>query len=214
MAEVIPDRINTIKARVKAECLRRCYSGSVASYGSSTYDFSVTPDADIIAMSEHAAKNLVPLNAINAKQFPSTTGGRVVSDAELTAQEAFLTIAERTAIRNTAKTDCGSGCTGLCYGCTGSCTGGCSGCGGSCSYSCSGCDGCSGCGSGCASGCYGCGSGCASTCTGCTGCSGCSSSCGFDGCVGACVSSCSAGCTTGCGSSCGSCSGNCTRVSA
>lgn len=238
MAEISSERIAELKARVKAECLRRCHIDSVESYGGEKYDFSRDPEKDNVAIEEHAEKILTPLNAINSAKFPSTRGDRVISDSELTTEEAFLTVAEARAVTDQYGTDCNGNCAGLCFGCTSGCVSGCTscqGCSGTCKNTCknacketcygfcsgcdTGCQGCSGCGSSCETGCSGCdgcsgcGSGCGSGCSReCVGCTGCRTTCGGDGCVAQCVTSCSAGCTTGCGSLCGSCHGSCTKV--
>ena len=64
MAEISSERIAELKARVKAECLRRCHIDSVESYGGEKYDFSRDPEKDNVAIEEHAEKILTPLNAI------------------------------------------------------------------------------------------------------------------------------------------------------
>ena len=196
MAEISSERIAELKARVKAECLRRCHIDSVESYGGEKYDFSRDPEKDNVAIEEHAEKILTPLNAINSAKFPSTRGDRVISDSELTTEEAFLTVAEARAVTDQYGTDCNGNCAGLCFGCTSGCV--------------SGCTSCQGCSGTCKNTCK---NACTETCYGsCSGCTGCSTTCGGDGCVGQCVTSCSAGCTTGCGASCGSCHGTCTKV--
>ena len=193
-------RLTSLKASVKAECQRRCYTGSVSSYAGSNYDYTTTPAVGVRVADEHYTKIMTPLNAITAGE--SLTVPRIKSETELAAAETKIANLAAKPLYTTslADTGCAASCTGLCYGnCTGSCSGcsgscsgscdgcdGCSGCGGSCSYSCSGsCDGCSGCGSGC-SGCSGCGSGC-------SGCSGCGGACSY-GCYG-CSGTCSAGCS-------------------
>ena len=60
MAKVSADRFNELKARVKAECQRRAYSGSVSSYGGTAYDYSVVPAAGVIVKEEHREKNSNP----------------------------------------------------------------------------------------------------------------------------------------------------------
>ena len=103
MAEISSERIAELKARVKAECLRRCHIDSVESYGGEKYDFSRDPEKDNVAIEEHAEKILTPLNAINSAKFPSTRGDRVISDSELTTEEAFLTVAEARAVTDHAR---------------------------------------------------------------------------------------------------------------
>jgi hypothetical protein len=40
--KALSERITDLKALVKAECLRRAYTGSVASYGGADYDYIVS----------------------------------------------------------------------------------------------------------------------------------------------------------------------------
>lgn len=215
MAHIDAARFTALKARVQAECRRRCYIGSVVDYGSSDYAYEHAPAEGNRVDEEHYEKLAVPLAAINSDRVPGTDGARIVSEEELAGFEATLTLFESRAMTDRTQGDCKTSCTGACYtGCTGTCTGGCgSGCSGTCTGGCSGCSGCSG---SCRGGCSGCGSGCASTCSGtCSGgCSDtCTVSCGYNGCYGQCVSSCYAGCTTGCGTNCGACGTTCTAVS-
>lgn len=201
MAIVDPDRINAIKARVKAECLRRCHTGSVAQYGASGYDFSNAPASDIVAASEHYSKDIDPLHAINPDVFPDIYGPRVITDADLLAQEAFLAVAEKTDVTSTSHNDCAASCTGLCLGCTGTCGGACTGscgsnCTGGCSSTCTGdcdtsCSSCTGGCAGCDGGCRGCTGSCAGGCTG--GCGGCATTC-----MGSCRGYCKGSCETNC----------------
>ena len=64
------DRLTKLKAKVKAECLRRKYTGSVENYGSSTYDFSNNPTVGGVIKREYYDKNATPLNAINNNLVP------------------------------------------------------------------------------------------------------------------------------------------------
>jgi hypothetical protein len=43
MAAIEPTRYNNLKARIKAECQRRAYTGSVATYGGASYDYTTKP---------------------------------------------------------------------------------------------------------------------------------------------------------------------------
>lgn len=195
MATVKADRFAALKAKVKAECLRRSYEGSVASYGGASYDYSEAPAAGRVIRQEHRDKLIGPMRAVNSDVIPAGQG--VVSEEELKNLETRATVWAARSIADQSGSDCKTGCTGTCY--TG-CTTGCSGCSGGCS---GGCKGCSGCGSGCAGGCTG-------ECT--TGCSGCGNACSTncDGCTG-CGSDCQTGCGQGCGSGCArTCSGHCT----
>ena len=51
----------SIKARVKAECARRKYNGSVKSYSSASYDYTVQPTAGGVPIPEHFNKIIVPI---------------------------------------------------------------------------------------------------------------------------------------------------------
>ena len=144
-------RFKELKAAVKAECLRRSYTGSVADYGGSSYDYTTeTADAGMIKK-EYYEKNAVPLNAISGDI--TTTAGIITETGIKTMEEKVAALAAIS--KTSSNTGCAASCTGLC---SSSCSGGCSGCGGSCSYSCSG--GCSG---NCSSTCTG---GCVETCEG------------------------------------------------
>lgn len=201
-------KINSIKARVKAEMLRRNQVGSLVSYGGTQYDYtqSETPVRGGISKPVHLNKIITPLNAIRP------IAGSPVSSAQnwrsLSVIESALATFESASM--TSGSDCATSCSGLCRGqcntgcsgCSGGCSG-CSGCGGRCSNSCSGscdgdCDGCSGsCEGSCKGGCDGsCGGRCSSGCTGC-----------YGGCSGVCDSGCRGICSSGC-TSCVGCKGN------
>ena len=194
MAQISASRVNELKARIKAECQRRAHSGSVSSYGGSSYDFSTIPAKGVKALQEHKVKNATPLNAINSSII---TGAMInetlITEGTMASMEAFTTILEKREITDHSGTDCSGGCTGMCYGCVGTCYDACSGCTGC--TSCTGCTGtcegtCSdscwdycnwGCQGGCWSACdYDCSGVCSFNCTGCSGtCSGgCSGACG------------------------------------
>lgn len=72
------DRLTKLKAKVKAECLRRKYTDSVENYGSSTYDFSNNPTVGGVIKREYYDKNATPLNAINNSLVPKAN----ITDAE------------------------------------------------------------------------------------------------------------------------------------
>jgi hypothetical protein len=46
MAYIEAERFAELKARVKAECLRRCHTGSVAEYGGEKYEYTNSPTED------------------------------------------------------------------------------------------------------------------------------------------------------------------------
>lgn len=195
MAQIKGERFAALKEKVKAECLRRCYSGSVAGYGGAAYDYTQPAAAGRVIRQEHRDKLSGPLAAINSDGIPQRSGPGPVTEAELAAMETKVAAWAARTMADKSGSDCKTGCTGACYG---GCATGCDGCTG-------GCDGCSGCGSGCSGGCSGCGSGCPTGCSGCGhGCdTGCPDSCD-NSCRGTCdgVSGCS-GCAGGCSGSCG-----------
>ena len=190
-----------LKARVKAEMQRRKYKGSLVTYASASYDYTVTPTANSVVLPEHVNKIAIPLNAINTTGIEEVASGDVIK--AINALDEFLTKAEKYSITGKT-TDCKSSCTGLCV--TG-CGSGCTGCSGSCSTGCTGCSGCGGCGNTCSGACGGvcsndCISACDITCQGqCkNGCyQGCKNICKgtCQGCSGTCKGSCSNGCTGG-----------------
>ena len=160
--QILATDIKNLKAKVKAECARRKYTGSVAGYAGTSYDYTTVPAPGGAAKEEHIKKIIEPMNAIKATGYTSSTVGTSIKalntiDANVTTYAAESITA--------SKSSCASSCTGLCVNCTGSCTGSCTGCSGRCSGSCSG--GCDDGGGGCGIGCYG-------DCEG--GCGGCGSS--------------------------------------
>ena len=201
MAIVKAERFTALKAKVKAEMLRRDQSGSVAAYGGSAYDYTEPPAAGKTIRQEHRDKLAGPMSAVNSRDIPATSGAKPVTEAEVSAMETKIAVWAARPITDNSGSDCRSGCTGTCY--TG-CNTGCSGCGSGCPT------GCSGCGSGCPTGCSGCGSGCPTGCSGCgSGCpAGCSTGC-VSYCAGACAQGCAIDCGSGCSSACSSCGGNC-----
>lgn len=168
MSIISANRINTLKAAVKAECQRRTYStGSVAAYGGAAYDYTAVPASGKTILKEHYEKLAVPMHAINATSTPGTSGARIISEAEIAAMETKVASYKNRNYYDTTG-DCSASCSGLCFSCSSctnctSCTScsGCGGCDGSCVGSCGGCGDCTGC-----AGCSGCGSGCSFSCTG------------------------------------------------
>lgn len=224
-------RFNTLKAQVKAECLRRKYVGSVEEFGGSSWDFDHIPFANTEIEAEQYRKISIPMRKINWKVLPNGPFERVVNDADLLTFETKVVAFKGRSITDQSATDCAASCTGTCTtSCTGSCGGSCSGtcsgsckgnCTGSCSGSCvGGCTSCSDqtCKAECSAGC--CGSGCQGTCNhSCGGSSkckdgvecGCSETCSAacrDRCAGGCSGGCyTTSCTGHCGNSCSSCDG-------
>lgn len=206
MAKISASRFTDLKARVKAECLRRHYSGSVSSYGGTAYDYSTPASTNGRIAKEHKDKNVTPLSAINSNTIPaSMTNDDQLSDADVTKMESFVTVCERRSVSDSTGSDCRSGCTGLCRGCQTTCTGSCTGsCTGTCTRACA--NNCSGtctnaCATGCANNCTG---GCNTSCSGCGGdCGGTCQSCRY------CASSCNDDCTNGCPGGCSRSSSGC-----
>ena len=56
MAYIEAERFAELKARVKAECLRRCHTGSVAEYGGEKYEYTNSPTEDHTVDVEHYAR--------------------------------------------------------------------------------------------------------------------------------------------------------------
>ena len=198
MAVISAERFTALKAKVKAEMLRRNQSGSVAEYGGAAYDYTNAPAAGRVIQKEHIEKLTGPMRAVNPDLVPEPGG--IVTEAELSNLETRIMAWAQRGITDTSATDCKSGCTGTCYtgcatGCSGTCsaacrndcTGGCkTGCSGSCGYACS--NDCTGeCG-------YACQGECTDYCTG-----GCSGTC-TDFCSSNCEGGCKGGCIGGCGS--------------
>ena len=182
------DRLTKLKAKVKAECLRRKYTGSVENYGSSTYDFSNNPTVGGIIKREYYDKNATPLNAINNSLVPKaniTDAENVALNDEIYKMDEYVTTWMTTDPTNKDHNDCAVSCTGLCLSCTNSCTSGCSNtCRANCANDCTG-----DCGDGCTNFCKGCGGNCIGSCYGdCdSGCKGtCKVTCGYEGCTGVC----------------------------
>ena len=180
---ILAGDFNDLKARVKSECLRRKYNGSVAQYGDAAYDYISIPTTGQPPLPEHLNKIIVPLNAIRNTGITETQSGFLVRDISYCEQLiGELELIEQDA----ANSGCSASCTGLCQGtCTGACTSGCTGgCKGSCKGGCKG-----GCGVACTGECDGsCKEECGSQCS-----EGCQSGCAYD-CVGGCMNGCKGYC--------------------
>lgn len=224
-------RFNELKQKVREECKRRKYVGSVEQYGGTNWDFSNVPATDKEITQEHYEKISIPMRKINWQVTPNGPFNRIIKDEDLVSFETNYVAFRGRDIVDESPTDCSSSCTGTCTtscttGCGGSCDNTCTGCSGSCRGGCSNTclNGCSGCGDECSSGCLGvCGTGCeghcttscyedGATCKNCqTSCSGGSSAtetCNKDGCVAACQMSCGTKCGSGGNTSGSSCGGN------
>lgn len=167
-----------LKARIKAECERRKYTGSVVEYAGEDYDYANNEVASgKMVCKEHYTKITIPMTAIDGvtRSDPSLIKQKGLTDLDtaLTALEA-----KKMNATSRANTGCNNSCTGLCYNecgsaCGRTCTGGCGGdCEGACSNTCLGtCQ-------------YSCGDGCTDQCTW-----SCSGTC-WDACANACAESC------------------------
>lgn len=205
---ITPDRFNELKKKIKAECLRRKYTGSVSSYGGTSYDYTTQPNNGKVISKEHITKLVEPMAAINIENQNENIN--VIKDDDLSTLEAKITAYQAMGLTD-SNTGCSAYCTGLCstscsescgVQCQGTCLGSCKNtCQGSCQSTCSG-----GCRSTCSGSCSGCSGSCSGGCyTGCSGCSGsCTRHCAND-CTGLCGGSCSGLCT--------SCTGTCSGTS-
>lgn len=163
MSLISAERFNELKAKVKAECLRRDRIGSVAAYADSSYDFTVVPTSGSKILQEHYIKNATPLNAISG-DIP-TDGNRVIKESDIAALEEKVKLLASKGLRS-SDTGCSASCTGLCSSaCSGGCSGGCKGdCEGSCSGDCDGsCKG--GCEGSCGDQCSSCSDECSTNCS-------------------------------------------------
>lgn len=200
-------RFNDLKSRVKNECKRRKYIGSVEAYGDDSWDFINTPTTNTIAEDEQYRRITIPIKKINWKSAPNGPYDRIINDADLLTMETKIAAFETRSITTTTATDCSSLCTGTCTqycttGCKGDCTGTCSGCTKTCRDDCT---------NSCEGGCKGCTNTCREDCEtacgiGCVG--GCFTQCAA---VDTCSANCSSACSGGCGNICGAgaCGNNC-----
>ena len=81
MTVISAERFTALKAKVKAEMLRRNQSGSVAEYGGAAYDYTNAPAAGRVIQKEHIEKLTGPMRAVNPDLVPAP--GNVVTEAEL-----------------------------------------------------------------------------------------------------------------------------------
>lgn len=186
---ILASELIAIKARVKAEMLRRNQVGSLVEYGGSDYDYTVTPAAGNPVLPEHFNKLIIPMNAMVDTGLTTVSSGEPIP--ALDGLVTKLTEAEEYTISGNS-TNCKASCSGLCVGtCKTACGSACSGsCSGSCTDSCTG----------------GCENGCTGNCKG-----GCSKTCKTD-CAVQCGNSCKDSCTVGCSYGCrGTCQGSLTH---
>lgn len=164
---ITAEKVIELKAKIKAEMLRRDGHGSLATYGDSTYDFTTNPVIGELIKAEHGQKTVDLLLKIEDygdltlsdqhSVIPSSFTEELLAEVDRLARETKTGL-------DTETSSCRGDCTGLCVG--------------SCIGQCNGCTGCTAsCGTGCASGCYSnctgscnadCTSGCFSACTGAT----------------------------------------------
>lgn len=198
-SKITAEDFNNLKAKVKAEMLRRKYTGSVAAYGT---DYSDVPTQKGKIKAIHIQEIVNPLNQITATNYTNTA-----AKSKILAMQQLETLVTTLAAKNVnpANTDtgCNASCTGLCRtacsetcdGCTGSCTGTCQGCSDTCYEQCA--DNCS---TTCRGSCRG---GCKNTCTR-TCANNCQRSCDQSNCMGSCSGGCRGGCRTSCRGTCDS----------
>lgn len=156
-------QVNELKAKIKAEMLRRNGHGSLAAYGNASYDFKTTPVADDWIWTEQGQKTVDLILKIEDfgdlffarkhENIPEDFSTKLLTEIDRLSKEAKTG-------ETTEKSSCRGDCTGLCVA--------------SCISQCNGCSGCTAsCGTGCASGCN---ANCTGSCnTNCTG--GCNTNC-------------------------------------
>ena len=155
MGNLTPSQLTNIKSRIKAEMTRRNGYGSLASYGTSSYDFNEAPTQGKVVKAEHGEKTINLLRKIETNTFPKEVkqGEAIPDNFDNSVMTALLTKLEAEAKTGNANgyyngnakytgatesSSCSGACTGLCVGsCTGACNGCSTTCGGSCSTGCS-----------------------------------------------------------------------------
>ena len=155
------EEFNALKTRAKAEMKRRCYNGSLASYGTSTASDAAQGAAMQAAQGHDLMDGILAAVDVSGVTAADIASGKAIPSGFTNARVGGALSALESVSATSSASGCKSGCTGLCQGnCSTGCSGcdGCSGCGGACSYSCSG---------GCSGSCSGsCSAACASNCTG------------------------------------------------
>lgn len=172
MAEltITAERLNELKAKVKAEMQRRNaseHNASLTGYAGTAWDFNAVPKPGEPITDEHVQKIIDPLLQVNDFLYDnSLKSNKSGLDESVYKAEQFVEslksiakTASNSGCRGSCTGLCAESCSGACMGCT-SCTGGCSSsCDKFCSSNCGG--GCNGCSGGCHAGCSStCGSGC------------------------------------------------------
>ena len=150
-----------LKARVKAEMLRRNGSGDLSAYGGTVWDYTIPPVADEVVSMELFNKLIQPQQAITTTGVAILVANNDTSLHDMTIIDAKQTLFEAQARGATSGNDCAALCSGMCIAtCSTACIGGCTGqctttCWGGCkgSSTCGGCTGCTGCGGACSGPC-------------------------------------------------------------
>lgn len=167
---------NALKKRAKAEMKRRCYNGSLASYGTSTASDASKGASMQAAQGHDLMDGILAAVDVSGVTAADIAAGKAVPSGFTNARVGGALSALESVSATSSASGCKSSCTGLCQGnCSTGCSGcdGCSGCGGYCSYSCSGdCEG------DCDGGCSSCSGSCSGTCD---------SDCGGSSCMGDCT---------------------------
>ena len=141
-------KINELKSEVKQLMNKRTGYGSVATYGSSQYDFSEVPTEGSKVLTEHGQKTVDLILKINSYSgLKNVVQDDVIPNAFNNDLVTYVKNLRNKPLAGSAN-DCSAYCTGLCTStctgtcagtCTGSCTGTCTGtCTGSCTGSCTG----------------------------------------------------------------------------
>ena len=144
---ITAERLNELKAKVKAEMQRRNsteHGASLSSYAGTAWDFSTTPKNGDVITDEHVQKVIDPLIEVNDFLYDNSfrTGKSGLEQTFYKAEKYVDSISK------IGKTDANSGCRGACTGlCQDACVGQCLGCSGTCQNQCQGCS--HTCGSGC-----------------------------------------------------------------
>ena len=126
------NEVKTLKAKIKAECLRRDGYGSVTGYGASSYDFTTVPTSDTKVLVEQGQKTVdiflhiedykdlkivkkdepIPV-AFNA-QYITKEVDRLAT--EVKTGESEKTVANLLPNKKPEVSSCRGACTGLCVG--------------------------------------------------------------------------------------------------
>ncbi len=166
MADMSRIDIVTVRAEVKAECLRRDGFGSLAGYANdSIYGITSAPSAGSIITAAQGRAVIDPLVAVKdfGKLRNVVQDDYIPPDFDKGTMITYVNVL-KAEDKGGLNTSCRSACTGICVAyCTSTCRNEClTGCGGSCASNCS-----TACGSGCAGSCANtCVGSCVSTCVG------------------------------------------------